>query len=245
MNHINYYNQFINESILDKMTGYSEEDIKNNFFNGKINIIKYIDICNEAGWKKPTSEEVTKLFLDGFVSIDDYVNTCRDMDWKLPSDQVILEHMKNENPNDMLKLSLNMSFFKGVKQAIEQGAVVHEFDADFIFDEYNHIIVSRKDDYEIMKLILEHGAILDLDIEFIEKCAIICDSDNKMLINIIKLLLEKLNEKTKLTMSDIKDLLYWCEENKNNELLNIVLSFVEKDEYIPPKKKWYDKLMGI
>ena len=83
------------ESLLNKMTGYSEEDIKNNFLNGEIEYRKYLELCDENGWEKPSYNVAYKLFKDAKINALDFFSECKNNDWKIPSDE---ELFKSLNP---------------------------------------------------------------------------------------------------------------------------------------------------
>jgi len=99
-----------NEGLLDKLEGFSKEDIKKNFLKGEVRIDKYIQTCKENGWELPTHEECKALFLNGKINVDKYIQLCDSNDWKKPSEQEIMDSVLKETPSNMLWYSLKNSF---------------------------------------------------------------------------------------------------------------------------------------
>ena len=61
INLLNEYKDKLQESLLNKLDGPNEEEIKNKFLSGEINIVKYIEFCKENNLKEPSSEELLSI----------------------------------------------------------------------------------------------------------------------------------------------------------------------------------------
>jgi hypothetical protein len=117
------YNDFLNEKLSDKLSGFNEEGLKQQFLKGKINLDNYFNICRKYNLEFPTQEEIFK---------------------KLKSSRY--------TPINLFVKSSEYGCLKGIKLAIEKGfnlkdhlkrvlhdAVSHDYNdiIKFIFDNYN------------------------------------------------------------------------------------------------------------
>ena len=231
------------ESLLNKMTGYSEEDIKNNFLNGEIEYRKYLELCDENGWEKPSYNVAYKLFKDDKINALDFFSECKNNDWKIPSDEELFKSLKANTPREMLYYSSKLKNFNAMKKAIEMGADTTGYIFDFLtrtelFDGVNDI---KEDDLNMVKYLLNRH-----EIPYSEEVLSLirnCFPENKILIEIINLFLQEFHIRNMLkNYFDVEDLIYWCESNKNKELLNIILKYFDVKDYKKPKGIWYERI---
>ena len=230
------------ESLLNKMTGYSEEEIKNNFINGEIDYRKYLSMCEENGWEKPTYEVLYKLFKEGKLNPLLFYSECVNNNWKIPTNEEIFDALKVSKPSDMLYYSLKLKNYDGIKQALEIGAEPTGHDFEFLVRKefYNGTNDIVEEDLEIVNLLLSKGVLPYSNV--MEELIRNCYPENKLTLKLIETFLQKYSESENLKKSlNVDDLLYWCESNNNEELLNMIIKYLGVTDYKKPKKKWYER----
>jgi ankyrin repeat protein len=61
---IKKYNEFLNEKISDKLSGFNFDEIKQQLETNKINIFKYIEVCKNNNLSLPSDEEIQKYLIN-------------------------------------------------------------------------------------------------------------------------------------------------------------------------------------
>ena len=65
------YNEFLNEKLSDKLSGFNEEDLKQQFLNGVIKIEKFFEIIHQYNIPRPSNDEIKQaidnLFYNGKI----------------------------------------------------------------------------------------------------------------------------------------------------------------------------------
>ena len=92
------YNDFINEKLSDKLSGFNEEKLKQQYFSGNISIELYYERCKENNIIPFTSDEIVKQYLNGNItSLYELISDCEYYNIDLP-----IVFIKNEFLNGRL-----------------------------------------------------------------------------------------------------------------------------------------------
>jgi hypothetical protein len=158
---IKKYNEFINEKLSDKLSGFDNNEIIQQLLNKKIDFRKYIKLQLKYNLKSLTSEELKYLLDKYMLSLYDYFDYCDDFDIKpISNDELInyINYTNKEFPNyeihqDPLLICAskhnNMDLFN---YAIQHDANIHYADeAALKFAVFNN-------NYEMTEFLLKQGA---------------------------------------------------------------------------------------
>ena len=88
---IKNYKQF-NESLLDKLEGPTQEEVRTNFLNGSMNIERYLDFCKRHKMIPFNFDELRTSYLNGKIDKKNYIKLSIKYNW-IP---FTFEELKND-----------------------------------------------------------------------------------------------------------------------------------------------------
>jgi hypothetical protein len=145
------YNDEINEKLTDKLRGFNEESLKQQFLNGKIEYNNYLSKCNYYNFELPSKDEI-HMYVSKYMNINDmFFHSCL---------YNFLDIIKTINLNKVSNLFLNMSLDNIIKNGnLELLKDVLKQDVD-LNDEISNPLSSAVlyKQYDIVKYLLEIGA---------------------------------------------------------------------------------------
>ena len=162
---IKKYNEYIAEKLSDKLSGFNEEELKQQLLDDKIDIFKYIKICDEYKLPYPSKDELKKSF-------------------KYYSTEVVLRKSIRENFADGVKYALE-------QEEIDDDTLYDILMIKYrktVKDEIKIILINKcKDnDYLKNKIIKEITLFYDIFELLIENYDFTKDDLNKILIKVSK-----------------------------------------------------------
>ena len=78
---IKKFNEYIKESLLDKLEGPSEEEVRTNFLNGSMNIERYLDFCKRHKMIPFNFDELRTSYLNGKIDKKNYIKLSIKYNW--------------------------------------------------------------------------------------------------------------------------------------------------------------------
>lgn len=151
---IKKYKTFLNEKLTDNLKGFDEKELKQQFLDGEIEIVRYFNICKKYNLKMLPSElDLKNYFNNYYVSLENYLKICKNYNYELPTiDEIHNSVSKYKNYSYMLVVACEYGFLDLVKKSIENGSEYH-------INNYEPMSNAGKNgNIEIVKYLLEHGA---------------------------------------------------------------------------------------
>lgn len=94
------YKQFLNEKISDKLSGFNQKQLKNQLMNNKIDLDKYLHLCNKYSIELPNDEEIKEYLLynqNNDINIKLFIRALKKYDLNLPDVKLIKPYVLNGN----------------------------------------------------------------------------------------------------------------------------------------------------
>jgi ankyrin repeat protein len=117
---IKRYNKYVTEKLSDKLSGFNEEELKKQFFNGKIDIKKYLEICKENNIKI-NKDEIKNWYLNDYINQYNFLKICEKYKFDIFLDDDVLYTFDNFYILNLLEISIKFGSLKGLKYVIENG----------------------------------------------------------------------------------------------------------------------------
>lgn len=226
---ITKYTEFLNEKLTDKLSGFNVEEMKQQFLDGKIDIILYLNLCKKYHIEFPTDKEIIKYFKQ-FDDIDKIFITSLKNNI-LIGVKYAVEHGSNVNDYNALKNMSEQNNFEIVKYLVEHGADINKNNNEsvnyaiinsnlemlnyffsktsFTSDEINHFfeIATRFNNIDIIKFLINKGADIHYDDNIALYNSLLYENDEitKYLLNIGAVITKKyfVNKKMKYKLTNI------------------------------------------
>lgn len=225
---IKRYNDFLNEKLSDKLSGFDEKSLEQQYLDGKIDFFKYIKICFENNIKIPEdyiSNEINK----NLYNINRYLKLCDEYDYNLPSINLL------NKAYDKYQIDL----FEYIEISTRYYDIIP--DIEFVKNEMNKITWSSIKNYKIDKYILlnkSYGYNFNLsDIlknRLLSNDMTLCEYIKYCYINKIKMLND--NELNifmkKISIDDLNQSLKIAIEYNNESLLKLLINNGAEIDYM-------------
>lgn len=231
---IKKYNEYINEKLTDKLSGFDEHELFNQYLDKKINIYKFVDMYRQYNLNYPNEKIVKQYVMDGKIPSYEYDYLCKTIHFNFLSN-VEMKKLFDENKIDILRynnyckvnnldLPSKDEIFKHLSKLDPNTMLINSIITNNLdgvklalskYAELNVNTLSYINDIDILKYLDEHNInIFTNDIIFKE-------SINNGNIEIFKYMLDKYN----IQNAEKDHLINKCILHKQYDILKILLEY--------------------
>lgn len=159
---IKRYNDFLNEKLSDKLSGFDSDEITNRFLTGKLDIYVYLNVCRINKLKFPSTDELIKYF-NTYGKLNNGLNFMNIIKFNNIDliKYFVKKHDFNVNINNgyPLKYAIIYNDLEIIEYLVEHGANIKQEHFDSAINLYNNdnviiYLIKHCNDIELLNSIL-------------------------------------------------------------------------------------------